>query len=39
MTNAQKQTVIRTMIEKYLGDSNRQIVLALCCGISAREDE
>jgi hypothetical protein len=33
MTNAQKQGVIRTMIEKYPGDSNRQI--ARRCGISS----
>jgi hypothetical protein len=33
MTNAQKQTVIRTMIEKYPGDSNRQI--ARRCDISS----
>lgn len=33
MTNAQKQAVIRTMIEKYPGESNRQI--ARRCGISS----
>jgi hypothetical protein len=33
MTNAQKQEVIRKMIEKYPGDSNRQI--ARRCGISS----
>jgi len=33
MTNAQKQDVIRKMIEKYPGDSNRQI--AGRCGISS----
>jgi len=33
MTNAQKQAVIRTMIEKYPDESNRQI--ARRCGISS----
>ncbi|MFZ2076190.1 MAG: hypothetical protein WAV38_05960 [Xanthobacteraceae bacterium] len=33
MTNAQKQTVIRTMIERYPDESNRQI--ARRCGISS----
>ena len=33
MTNAQKQEVIWKMIEKYPGDSNRQI--ARRCGISS----
>jgi hypothetical protein len=33
MTNAQKQAVIRTMIEKYPGESNRQI--ARRCGITS----
>jgi hypothetical protein len=33
MTNAQKQAVIRTMIERYSGESNRQI--ARRCGISS----
>lgn len=33
MTNAQKQAVIKTMIEKYPQDSNRQI--ARRCGISS----